>query len=107
MQRKRKEREYIKRDNHVVLGKTFHIHLSDDRKSIIINSPWREQQNKNPILTIQKDDNRIFIFSKSYRGKKIEFTENGFLVTGTHVKPTLYKKSSSSENLSTVSTAYK
>lgn len=90
--RRKKLREFRNIDNTLLLGKTFIVRLSDDKNTITINSPWREQYNKKPKLTIQKDANSIFIYSKGYKGKKIEFTKNGLFVTGTKHKPILYKK---------------
>ena len=104
--RRKKLREFRNIDNTLLLGKTFTIRLSDDKNTITINSPWREQYNKKPRLTVQKNENSIFIYSKGYKGKKIEFTDYGMLVTGTNLKPTLYKKVIGSENFSTQNPGY-
>lgn len=103
--RRKKLREFQDID-HLKLGKTFYVHLSDDKSTITVNSPWRERNNKNPLMNIQKDDNTIFIYSKNYKGRKIEFTKNGLYVTGPGFKPILYKLIEGSDSFSVQSIGY-
>ena len=96
--RRKRLREFRNIDNTLVLGKTFTMRLSDEKNIITVNSPWRERNNKKPLMSIQKDENSIFIYSKNYKGIKIEFTENGLYVTGPGIKTILYKKIEGSGN---------
>lgn len=104
--RRKKLREFRNLNNTLLLGRTFTMHLSDDKNTITVNTPWRERNNAKPRITIQKDRIHIYIYSKGFKGRKIEFTDFGVLVTGTNLKPVLYKKVDASGNLPVQSAGY-
>ena len=104
--RRKRLREFRNIDNTLLLGKTFTIRLSGDKSTITVNSPWRDRNNRRPLMSIQKGENSILIYSRNYKGRKIELTENGLYVTGPGLKPVLYKKIKWVENLSVQSRGY-
>lgn len=96
--RRKRLREFSNSDQHLILGKVFSIRLSEDKKTITINSPSRDRNHKKPRITIQKNKQSIYVYSKRYKGTKLELTDYGILLTGTNVIPTLYQLKVNKDN---------
>lgn len=79
----KKNRAYQLNNNSLSLAKDYLIHLSTDKKSIIINSRSRILKSKNPLFTIEKNKDLLFIYNSKHRGKRIEFIDQGLQATGT------------------------
>lgn len=87
----KKNREYQLNNNNLSLAKDYLVHLSTDKKSIIINSMSRIRNSKNPLFTIEKSEDVLFIYNSKHRGIKIEFVDQGLQVTGTGLETIKYE----------------
>ena len=86
----KKNRECRLYNKNLSLAKDYQIHLSNNKKSIIINSWSRMRNGKIPLFTIEKSKNALFIYNRRNKGKRIEFIDQDLEVTGTGLKTIRY-----------------
>jgi hypothetical protein len=69
---------YEIKGNDIFLGKNYSVSLRNNNTTIEIKRHWRK---KNTVIyTIERSKDKIFIYDKHYRGKKIELDKNDIAV---------------------------
>jgi hypothetical protein len=83
------ENEYIQRQglrkenfrlqgNRLLLNRGYIVELTDNNKKIkIIRPGWLSSR---VVMTLEKGDNRLYIYDRNYHGRKLEFTGGGLTV---------------------------
>ena len=70
------KRYFEKSGDELTLGRDFQVSLADDGKAIFIK---RGKKGRRLLYTIERDQDRMFIYDRRNRGKMIVFEENGIL----------------------------
>ncbi len=75
LQRRRKKIDFSQQGNEINLQENYLVALSNVDKTMTIYE-LRRRGRRVPCLTIERSQNKVFVYDQKYRGRKLEFTEN-------------------------------